>query len=95
MEVVSLRVTEVYGPGLVLPTELQAIAVAAVERHPLRLPYGADEWTLPIHVADAATAGVLALSAEQLTSWVYNISGGVHVTLAEIADRVRALVPGS
>jgi UDP-glucose 4-epimerase len=92
VEVVSLRVSEVYGPGNRMHTVLTDMLRAALDGEPYALAEGGDHRVEYIHVEDAAEAGVAAATAGELGQDVYNITGGRQVTLAEAADVVRAIV---
>ena len=93
LDIVSLRISEAYGPGRVLPGVLQDIIDAAVERRPLRLPGGADQPCHPIHVDDVARAVVAALDAPEPVSRVYDITGGERVALGHVVALVRDQIP--
>jgi nucleoside-diphosphate-sugar epimerase len=95
VEVVSLRVSEVYGPGNRMHTVLTDMLRAALDGEPYALAAGGEHRVEYIHVDDAAEAGVAALNADDPRQDVYNITGGRQVTLADAADVVRAIVPGA
>jgi nucleoside-diphosphate-sugar epimerase len=95
LEVVSLRVVEVYGLGLRMPSGLSAMVRAAVAGEPCTMDHGADQPVQLIHVRDAARAAVAALDAGELRHWVFNVTGGDRRTLAELAELVRELLPGA
>jgi UDP-glucose 4-epimerase len=95
VEVVSLRVSEVYGPGNRMHTVLTDMLRAALDGEPYALAEGGEHRVEYIHVDDAADAGVAAATADSLGQDVYNVTGGRQVTLAEAADVVRATVPGA
>jgi UDP-glucose 4-epimerase len=95
VEVVSLRVSEVYGPGNRMHTVLTDMLRAALDGDRYALDEGGDHRVEYIHVDDAAEAGVAAATAERPGQDVYNVTGGRQVTLAEAADVVRAIVPGA
>jgi UDP-glucose 4-epimerase len=93
LEIVSLRVSEAYGPGRVLPGLLQDILDAALARRPLRLVAGADQAFHPIHVEDVARAVVAALDAPEPVGRIYDITGGERVSLAHVVALVRDRIP--
>src|SRR5919206_4321307 len=95
VEVVSLRVSEVYGPGNRMHTVLTDMLRAALGGEPYALAEGGEHRVEYIHVEDAADAGIAAAAADGLGQDVYNVTGGRQVTIAEAADVVRALVPGA
>jgi UDP-glucose 4-epimerase len=95
LDVVSLRVSEAYGPGRVLRGVVQDIIDAALERRPLRLIAGADHPVHPVHVEDVARAVLAALDAPDPTGRIYDITGGERVTLDHVAALVRERIPGA
>jgi UDP-glucose 4-epimerase len=95
LDVVSLRVSEAYGPGRVLRGALQDMLDAALEHRPLRLAAGADHLVQPIHVEDVARAVLTALAALDPAGRLYDITGGERVTLGQVAALVRDRVPGA
>ncbi len=95
IDIVSLRVTEIYGPGLKMPEILKDMLVAALRDESFVLEHGGAHRFHFVHVTDVATAAVLAAATPKLPLHVYNISGGEQLTLAETADLIIALVPGA
>jgi UDP-glucose 4-epimerase len=95
MEVVSLRVTEVYGPGLWMPSLLGDMIRAGLRAEPFHLHAGGDHPFQFVYVADVATAARLAASTEALTQPVYPVSGDRQITVAETARLLAGLMPGS
>lgn len=93
LDVVSLRVSEVYGPGLRMPEVLKDMLLAAVHHEPFHLPEGADHRFHFVHARDVASAAVRAAAATKLTQSVYNVCGGSQVTLAELAELIRGRYP--
>jgi UDP-glucose 4-epimerase len=95
MEIVSLRVTEVYGPGLWMPSLLGDMIRAGLRGETFTLDAGGDHPFQFIHVEDVATAARLAATTTTLTQPVYNVSGGSQITVAETARLLEKLLPGS
>ena len=93
LDVVSLRVTEVYGPGLRMPEVLQDMVRAVARGEEYRLDHGAEHRFHFVHVDDVARAAVLAASAITVTQPIYNISGGSQVDLTEVRRIVIGKVP--
>ncbi|MGW1994883.1 NAD-dependent epimerase/dehydratase family protein [Embleya sp. NPDC001921] len=93
LAVVSLRVSEVYGPGLRMPEVLKDMLTAAVRGTAFSLPEGADHRFHFVHARDVAHAATLAASTDTPLRPVYNVSGGRQVTLRELADLVRGNHP--
>lgn len=93
LDVVSLRVTEIYGAGLKMPEVLTDMIGAASERRPFHLDAGARHRFQFVHVSDVARAAILAFAKPSLPQYVYNITGGEQLTLADAADLVRRRFP--
>lgn len=95
MDVVSLRLSEVYGPGNRMPTALRDMLLAAVHHRPFRMDNGGDHRFQFIHVDDVARATLCALDCVDPAQRVFNITGGSQVSLRDAADVVRGAVAGS
>ncbi len=95
MDIVSLRVTEVYGPGLWMPSLLGDMIRAGLRGEAFVLESGGDHPFHFVHVADVATAARLASTTTTLTQPVYNVSGGRQVTVNETARLLEQHIPGS
>ncbi|AWT55396.1 NAD-dependent epimerase/dehydratase family protein [Mycolicibacterium smegmatis] len=93
MQIVSLRVTEVYGPGLWMPSLLGDMIRAGLTGREFRLESGAYHPFQFVHVEDVATAARLAAATSTLTQQAYNISGGSQVTVADTAALVQKYLP--
>jgi nucleoside-diphosphate-sugar epimerase len=93
LDIVSLRVSDAYGPGRVPPGTFRDIVEAALARRPLRLAAGADHPCHPVHVEDVARAVLAALDAPNPTGRIYDITGGERVTLGHVVALVRDRVP--
>jgi UDP-glucose 4-epimerase len=95
MEIVSLRVTEVYGPGLWMPSLLGDMIRAGLRGEQFRLDAGGEHPFQFVYVADVANAARLAATADTLPQSVYNVSGGSQITVAETARLLAERLPGS
>lgn len=95
LDVVSLRPTELYGPGNRMPSVVHEMARAAVDGRPLRLPAGADHGFDLVHVRDVALAAELAMRLDGRRRDVFNVGAGAQCTLAEVARTIAELVPGT
>ena len=93
LDVVSLRVSEVYGPGLRMPEVLKDMLNAAIHGEAFTMPEGAEHRFHFVHVQDVAAAALLAATAAQPKQPVYNISGGRQVTLGELAALITSRYP--
>ncbi|MDT5097088.1 MAG: UDP-glucose 4-epimerase [Mycobacterium sp.] len=95
MEVVSLRITEVYGPGLWMPSLLGDMIRAGLRGDPFVLETGGEHPFQFVYVDDVATAARLASTSTTLSQPVYNVSGGRQVTVNETARLLEQHIPGS
>jgi UDP-glucose 4-epimerase len=95
MEIVSLRITEIYGPGLWMPSLLGDMIRAGLRGETFRLEAGGDHPFQFVHVQDVAAAARLAAMASTLSQPVYNVSGGCQITVAETAKLLERHLPGS
>jgi UDP-glucuronate 4-epimerase len=93
LEVVSLRISWVYGPHRVTDCVIRTMLTDALASVATRMSFGADFPRQYMHVEDAARALVLAVDAHPLSHGTYNVSGGDIRTLEEIAQVVRTTVP--
>lgn len=89
----SLRLSWVYGPRRTTDCAIREMIMSALRREEFFMAYGRDFYRQYIHVDDAARALVAALRLERTEQDVYNITGGTYVTLAEIAEIVRSVLP--
>jgi UDP-glucose 4-epimerase len=92
MNVISLRITEVYGPGNKMPQVHRDIIKTVLKGETFRMANGAEHRFQFIHVDDVVNAAILASEAG-VAGGVFNISGGGYWTLREAADLVRKFVP--
>jgi UDP-glucose 4-epimerase len=95
LDVVSLRITEVYGPGLKMPEILRDMITAAIRHQPFHMDSGGDHRFQFVHAEDVARAAVLAADSKTLHNYVYNISGGQQVTISDTANIIRARFPSA
>ena len=93
LDVISLRVTEIYGPGNKMPQFLREIIGAALRGESYRLKKGGDHRFQFIRVEDVAHAAITADDAKEPSQRVYNITGGSQITLSQAAQIVREAVP--
>jgi UDP-glucuronate 4-epimerase len=90
---VSLRLSWIYGPRRSTDCIIRTMLEDALESRPTRIPFGRDFFRQFIHVEDAAAALVAALDRPRLPREVYNITGGSYVSLEEVAEIVRRVLP--
>jgi UDP-glucose 4-epimerase len=95
MDVIALRVSEVYGPGQIMQEVVRDAIRAAVRGEAFRLAHGRDQKLQLVHVTDVAAATLAACFAGVHASSVYNVTGGVQPTLDEVLRLLAELVPGA
>jgi nucleoside-diphosphate-sugar epimerase len=95
LEVINLRTTWVFGPGLPrnrIPKNLLDAALAGV---PLHLPHGAESAIDHTYVDDFVAGTLLALDLRTHPFDAYHIASGRSATVADLVRHVRELVPGA
>jgi nucleoside-diphosphate-sugar epimerase len=90
---VSLRLSWVYGPRRTTDCIVRTMIEDALAGRPTRKPFGRGFHRQFIHVEDAARALVTALRTPNLPRQTYNVTGGTYLTLGEIGDIVRRVLP--
>ncbi len=95
----SVRVSWVYGPPLVTDDPprgpIPAFLKSALAGTPITLPSGADFAASFTYVGDVAAGLVAAWRAKTLNHDIYHLGSGKNYTAREVADAVRAAVPGA
>src|SRR5215471_1912480 len=95
IEVINLRTSWVYGPGLPRDRVPKNLIDAALAGRALHVPSGADTAIDHTYVDDMTTAMLAALDHKQHRYDAYNVASGSAPTVAEIVAIVRELVPGA
>ncbi|RGZ00684.1 NAD(P)-dependent oxidoreductase [Clostridium sp. AM58-1XD] len=96
MDIISLRVGQVYGPGQVMQEYIRDAAKAAIDGETYDLENGGDQKIQLVHVTDAAEGVVLACMSEKKNDLaVYNITSGYQPTFYEVLDILKELIPGA
>jgi UDP-glucose 4-epimerase len=99
LEFIALRFSQIYGPGKVARHGnygvLSRIIEGPVHGEAVDIPQGGDQRDDMIYVDDVAEGTVLAALHERPRYTEYNISRGTGTTLRDLADVVRATVPGA
>jgi UDP-glucose 4-epimerase len=92
----GLRLSIVFGHGREhgFTTWASDVGSAPPFGGPVRIPFRSDQRSSLIFVDDAADLFVRAVHDDRPGSHIYN-SGGHTVTMAELADAVRAIEPGA
>jgi UDP-glucuronate 4-epimerase len=92
---VSLRLSWVFGPRRTTDCMIRTMLTDAMAGRATRMPFGYDFHRQYIYVEDAAAALVAALDAPSLPRRTYNITGDSRLTLEEIAQVVRKVIPAA
>lgn len=94
LEVVSLRIAQVYGPGDRMPEVLGDMLKALTRTGAFELVEGRDHGFNFIHARDVALATERALSAHgPFALPAYNVSSAEYWRLGEVVELVRPLFP--
>jgi nucleoside-diphosphate-sugar epimerase len=95
LEVVNLRTCWAYGPGLSRARVPKTMVDAALSGRPLHLSAGAEMAVDHTYIDDVVAGILAALDQDRHPFDAYNIGSGQATSLAEIAEIVKALVPGA
>ena len=94
LNAVALRISSVYGVRRETLCNLNIVIEAALQGRLAQAPAENTSFRQYIHVEDAASAVIAALSAETTPGFVYNITGGTYVSEAAIARMIGEALPG-
>jgi nucleoside-diphosphate-sugar epimerase len=95
LEIINLRTSWVYGPGLPRDRIPKNLVDAALAGRKLHIPTGADAPIDHTHVDDVVSAILAALDHARHAYDVYNVASGMAATAAQIVSIIRELVPGA
>jgi UDP-glucuronate 4-epimerase len=95
IDTVSLRISWVYGPRRSTSCLIRQILVDSLKGKSTHIPYGRSFHRQYMHIDDATDAMVAALDRTNLSQQAYNVTGGTWLTLSEVADVVKRVVPGA
>ncbi len=99
IEFVALRFSTIYGPGKKLRHGAYSfygqLIEKAVSGEEILLTEGGDQLNDTVYVADVARAIFLALKAEPLKQWVFNIGTGKGSTPREFAQVLKSVFPNN
>jgi len=93
VDALAMRLSWVYGPGRTTDCIIRTLIEDALAKRPTRVPFGADFHRQFIHVEDAANALILGLDAGDLPRRIYTVTGGSYLTLGEIGNVVKMILP--
>lgn len=99
VEFVALRYPSIYGPGKQARHGVLAlygkIIEDAMSGREVVVPRGGDQRNDAVYVGDVAHSIALALRAESLDHWTFNIGTGQGVTLKDFAAVLRRIFPAA
>jgi UDP-glucose 4-epimerase len=95
LEVINLRPSWVYGPGLPRDRIPKNLVEAALAGRKLHIAGGAQAAIDHTYVDDVVDAILKALDHRQHRYDAYNVGSGVAATVSELVAIVRELVPGA
>jgi len=90
---VSLRLSWVFGPRRTTDCVVRDMITGALSGKVTAIPFGRDFYRQFIYVDDAARVLIKALDRPGLPRDTYTITGDSYLTIAEIAEVVKALLP--
>ena len=97
VEFAALRYPSIYGPGKLARHGVLALYGKIIEDamagREVSIPQGGDQRNDAVYVGDVAHSVVLALDAQALTQWTFNIGTGRGVTLKDFADVLKRIFP--
>jgi nucleoside-diphosphate-sugar epimerase len=93
LDVISIRVTEIYGAGNKMPEILRDIIRPVLDGKPFMMASGGDHGFHFVHVQDVARAAILAADCVRRERSVFNITGGSQITLSQAGKMIRDLIP--
>jgi nucleoside-diphosphate-sugar epimerase len=95
LEVINLRPSWVYGPGLPRNRIPKSLVEAALSGCALNIPSGADAAIDHTYVDDVVSAILKALDHPRHRYDAYNVGSGTAATVSDLITIIRELVPGA
>ena len=92
---VSLRLSNVYGPGRQTDCAIRTMLSNALAGRPTRFDWGVGQRRHYLFVDDAVGAVLHAIQATRTAQFAYNVAGPDFVEMTRIGKIVRRLVPGA
>ena len=93
LDTVSLRLSNVYGPGRRTQCLINLMVANALAGRRTEVDYGTGWRRQYIHVDDAVQAVVRVLARPRLPQPAYNITGGIYVALDDVVRIVSSILP--
>lgn len=95
LEVINLRTSWVYGPGLPRDRVPKTLVEAAIAGRALHVPSGADVRVDHTYIEDFVSGALAALDHDTHRFDAYNIASGQATTVTDMIEIVRDLIPGA
>jgi len=95
MPVSIVRTSSVYGPGDMEKRVVKNFVENALQGKPLELQGGGEQRRDFSYVKDVAEGIMLSAMSEKADGEVFNITGGTDHSIAEVAELIMELVPGT
>jgi UDP-glucuronate 4-epimerase len=94
-EGVSLRICWVFGPRRRTACLIRTMIEDALEGRSTRLGWGLGLHRQYIYIDDVVSAIIAALDVPSLPKEAYNVTGGTYLTIDQIAEVVKSVLPGA
>lgn len=95
VDAVSIRLGWVFGPRRTTDCIIKDMIVGALLGRKTTVDLDPETYRQYMYVDDAARALIAALDAPAFSRRVYNATGDSHLTVAQVADAVRAALPSA
>ncbi len=92
---VSLRLSNVYGPGRRTDCAIAAMALEAIAGRPVRLAWGRNFSRPYVFIDDVVSAIVQAIAVAPSGRHAYNIAGPDYPRMEDVAQALRDSIPGA
>jgi UDP-glucuronate 4-epimerase len=92
---VSLRLSNVYGPGRQTTCAVKQMLEEALAGRATHFDWGAGEYRPYCYIEDAVDAIIAAAQASVIQRSVYNVAGAEYVAMERVAAAVLKAVPGA
>jgi nucleoside-diphosphate-sugar epimerase len=91
---VALRIFQVFGPGRTTPCYVRELISNALNGHPTKIAHSPSSRRQYVYAEDVVDAILLALDRPNLPRRAYNVAPDSSLTLAEVVETVKSIVPG-
>ncbi len=90
---IALRIFQAYGPFRRTACTIRTIVEAAINGTEAKIRYRREARCQFVYIDDVVSALTAALTVTRHAQRVYNVTGGVSLSLAEVATIARAVLP--